>query len=94
MANSRLLWQGRRTALPRHRRSAPHSSGATICSQNSSGSSYGRLAVFVGTFSLEAAQAVAADTSTTAAGRGTVANLAAKSTVTTEIGATGVRIAY
>jgi predicted ATPase/DNA-binding winged helix-turn-helix (wHTH) protein len=88
----RLLWQGRRTALPRHQ-----TLGATLDWSHNLLSEFERvvlrqLAVFVGTFSLEAAQSVAAETPID---RGPVveaiASLVAKSLVATEIDATSVR---
>ena len=87
-----LLWQGRRTALPRHQ-----TLGATLEWSHNLLSEFERvvlrrLALFVGTFSLEAARSVAAETPIE---RGQVveaiASLVAKSLVTTEIGATSVR---
>jgi predicted ATPase/DNA-binding winged helix-turn-helix (wHTH) protein len=88
----RLLWQGRRTALPRHQ-----TLGATLDWSHNLLSEFERvvlrrLAVFVGTFSLEAAQSVAAETPLE---RGqvveAVASLVAKSLVATEIGPKTVR---
>jgi predicted ATPase/DNA-binding winged helix-turn-helix (wHTH) protein len=88
----RLLWQGRRTALPRHQ-----TLGATLDWSHSLLSEFERvvlrrLAVFVGTFSLEAAQAIAADNPDDC-GRvaESVASLVAKSLVAAEITATAVR---
>jgi predicted ATPase/DNA-binding winged helix-turn-helix (wHTH) protein len=88
----RLLWQGRRTALPRHQ-----TLGATLDWSHNLLSEFERvvlrrLAVFVGTFSLEAAQSVAAETPVDRAQVvEAVASLVAKSLVATEIGATSVR---
>jgi predicted ATPase/DNA-binding winged helix-turn-helix (wHTH) protein len=88
----RLLWQGRRTALPRHQ-----TLGATLDWSHNLLSEFERvvlrrLAVFVGTFSLEAAQSIAADTPDH---RGqvveTIASLVAKSLVAAETDATSVR---
>jgi predicted ATPase/DNA-binding winged helix-turn-helix (wHTH) protein len=85
----RLLWQGRRTAPPRHQ-----TLGATLDWSHNLLSDFERvvlrrLAVFVGSFSLEAAQSVA---SGNPADGGQVveaiASLVAKSLVATEIGAT------
>jgi predicted ATPase/DNA-binding winged helix-turn-helix (wHTH) protein len=87
----KLLWQGRRTAPPRHR-----TLGATLDWSHNLLSDFERvvlrrLAVFAGTFSLEAAQSVAAGNP---ADGGqvveAVASLVAKSLVATEIGATSV----
>jgi predicted ATPase len=87
----RLLWQGRRTALPRHQ-----TLGATLDWSHNLLSEFERvvlrrLAVFVGTFSLEAAQAVAAGNPFD---RGqvveAVTSLVSKSLVAAEIGATSV----
>ncbi len=86
------LWQGRRTALPRHQ-----TLGATLDWSHDLLSEFERvvlrrLAVFVGTFSLEAARSVAAETPVE---HGQVAevvsSLVAKSLVATEIGPTSVR---
>jgi predicted ATPase/DNA-binding winged helix-turn-helix (wHTH) protein len=88
----RILRQGRRTALPRHQ-----TLDATLDWSHDLLSEFERavlrrLAVFVGSFSLEAAQSVAAQTPID---RGqvteAVASLVAKSLVATEIGATSVR---
>ena len=88
----RLLWQGRRTALPRHQ-----TLGATLDWSHNLLSEFERvvlrrLAVFVGPFSLEAAQSVAAGNPVD---HGqvveAVASLVAKSLVATEIGASSVR---
>jgi predicted ATPase/DNA-binding winged helix-turn-helix (wHTH) protein len=88
----RLLWQGRRTALPRHQ-----TLGATLDWSHNLLSEFERmvlrrLAVFVGNFSLEAARSIAAETPVE---RGqvveVVASLVAKSLVATEIGSTSVR---
>jgi predicted ATPase len=87
----RLLWQGRRTALPRHQ-----TLGATLdWSHNLLSEServvLRRLAVFVGTFSLEAAQTVAAGNPLERAQVvEAVASLVAKSLLAAEIGATSV----
>jgi predicted ATPase/DNA-binding winged helix-turn-helix (wHTH) protein len=86
------LWQGRRTALPRHQ-----TLGATLDWSHNLLSEFERLvlrrlAVFVGTFSLEAAQAIATDN---LVDHGqvveAVASLVAKSLVAAGIGATLVR---
>jgi predicted ATPase/DNA-binding winged helix-turn-helix (wHTH) protein len=88
----RLLWQGRRTAVPRHQ-----TLGATLDWSHNLLSEFERvvlrrLAVFVGTFSLEAAQSVAAgnpvDREQVVEA---VASLVAKSLVAVEIGAAPVR---
>jgi len=88
----RLLWQGRRTVMPRHQ-----TLGATLDWSHNLLSEFERvvlrrLAVFVGTFSLEAARSVAAETPVE---RGqvveAVASLVAKSLVATEVGPKTVR---
>jgi predicted ATPase/DNA-binding winged helix-turn-helix (wHTH) protein len=88
----RFLWQGRRTAPPRHQ-----TLGATLDWSHNLLSDFERvvlrrLAVFVGTFSLEAARSVAAETPVE---RGqaveALASLVAKSLVATEIGPTSAR---
>jgi len=88
----RFLWQGRRTAPPRHQ-----TLGATLDWSHNLLSDVERvvlrrLAVFVGTFSLEAGRSVAAETPV----EGwqvveALASLVAKSLVVTEIGATSAR---
>jgi predicted ATPase/DNA-binding winged helix-turn-helix (wHTH) protein len=87
----RLLWQGRRTAPPRHQ-----TLGATLDWSHNLLSEFERvvlrrLAVFVGTFSLEAAQSVAENPIDHGQIVEAVASLVAKSLVATEIGATSVR---
>jgi predicted ATPase/DNA-binding winged helix-turn-helix (wHTH) protein len=88
----RLHWRGRRTALPRHQ-----TLGATLDWSHTLLSEFERvvlrrLAVFVGTFSLEAAQSVAAEIPID---RGQVveaiASLVAKSLVVAEFGTPSVR---
>ena len=88
----RLLWQGRRTAPPRHQ-----TLGATLDWSHNLLSDFERvvlrrLGVFVGTFSLEAAQMVAAG-NLVDSGQvvEALASLVAKSLVATEIGATSAR---
>ena len=88
----RFLWQGRRTAPPRHQ-----TLGATLDWSHNLLSDFERLvlrrlAVFVGSFSLEAAQSVAAGNPVDGGQVvEAVASLVAKSLVATEIGATLVR---
>lgn len=88
----RLLWQGRRTALPRHQ-----TLGATLDWSHNLLTEFERavlrqLAVFVGSFSLEAAQSVAGETPIDREPVvETIASLVAKSLVATEIGGTSVR---
>jgi len=88
----RFLWQGRRTAPPRHQ-----TLGATLDWSHNLLSDFARvvlrrLAVFVGTFSLEAARSVAAET-LIEGGQvvEALASLVAKSLVVTEIGPTSAR---
>jgi len=88
----RFLWQGRRTAPPRHQ-----TLGATLDWSHNLLSDFERvvlrrLAVFVGTFSLEAARSVAAETPIEGGQVVEVlASLVAKSLVVTEIGPTSAR---
>jgi predicted ATPase/DNA-binding winged helix-turn-helix (wHTH) protein len=88
----RLLWRGRRTALPRHQ-----TLGATLDWSHNLLSEFERLvlrrlAVFVGTFSLEAARSVAAENPVDGGHVvEAIASLVAKSLIATEIGATSVR---
>jgi predicted ATPase/DNA-binding winged helix-turn-helix (wHTH) protein len=89
---SMLLWQGRRTAPPRHQ-----TLGATFDWSHNLLSDFERvvlrrLAVFVGTFSLEAARSVAAGNPVDGGQVvEAVPSLVAKSLVATEIGATSAR---
>ncbi len=57
----KLLWQGRRTALPRHQTMAAMMDWSFNLLSDRDRSVLGRLAIFVGLFTLEAAQAVARD---------------------------------
>jgi predicted ATPase/DNA-binding winged helix-turn-helix (wHTH) protein len=88
----RLLWQGRRTALPRHQTLCATLDWSHKLLPQFERVVLRRLAVFVGSFSLEAAESVAAGNT----GDGgqimeAVASLVAKSLIATEIGATSVR---
>jgi predicted ATPase/DNA-binding winged helix-turn-helix (wHTH) protein len=87
-----LLWQGRRTALPRHQTLSSALDWSYDLLSDVDRTILQRLAVFVGVFTLEAAQAVAAgdgidETQLVEA----IADLVAKSLVSSEIGATPVR---
>jgi predicted ATPase/DNA-binding winged helix-turn-helix (wHTH) protein len=88
----RLLWQGRRTALPRHQTLCATLNWSHNLLSEFERAVLRRLAVFVGTFSLEAAQSVAAGDPVD---RGqvveAVASLVAKSLVAADIGAMSVR---
>ena len=57
----KLLWQGRRTALPRHQTMAAMLDWGFNLLSDRDRCVLGRLAIFVGLFTLEAAQAVARD---------------------------------
>ena len=60
-SNSKLLWQGRRTAPPRHQTMAAMLDWSFNLLSDQDRRVLGRLSVFVGLFTLEAAQAVAGD---------------------------------
>jgi predicted ATPase/DNA-binding winged helix-turn-helix (wHTH) protein len=57
----KLLWQGRRTALPRHKTLAAMLDWSFNLLSDQDRRVLGRLSIFVGPFTLEAAQAVAGD---------------------------------
>jgi len=87
-----LLWQGRRTALPRHQTLSSALDWSYDLLSDVDRAILQRLAVFVGVFTLEAAQAVAAGDGIDAAQLvEAIADLVAKSLVSSEIGATPVR---
>jgi predicted ATPase/DNA-binding winged helix-turn-helix (wHTH) protein len=88
----KLLWQGRRTALPRHQTlNAMLDWSYNLLSENEQ-RALSRLSVFVGAFTLEAAQFVAAETDTNAEQVAeTLANLVAKSLVSTRARGASVR---
>jgi predicted ATPase len=62
----KLLWQGRRTAPPRHKTLAAMLDWSFNLLSDRDRRVFGRLSIFVGLFTLEAAQAVAADDQTDA----------------------------
>jgi len=88
----RFLWRGRRTAPPRHQTLGAALDWSHNLLSDVERVALRRLAVFVGTFSLEAARSVAAETPVEG---GQVvealASLVAKSLVVTEIGPTSAR---
>ncbi len=87
-----LLWQGRRTALPRHQTLSSALDWSYDLLSDVDRAILQRLAVFVGVFTLEAAEAVAAgDGIDEAQVVEAIADLVAKSLVSSEIGATPVR---
>jgi predicted ATPase/DNA-binding winged helix-turn-helix (wHTH) protein len=87
-----LLWQGRRTALPRHQTLSSALDWSYDLLSEVDRVILQRLAVFVGVFTLEAAQAVVAgDGIDEAQLVEAIADLVAKSLVSSEIGATPVR---
>jgi predicted ATPase/DNA-binding winged helix-turn-helix (wHTH) protein len=82
-----LLWQGRRTAPPRHQTLNATLDWSYDLLAEAERAILRRLAVFVGSFTLEAAQAVARDHSTEAGEIAEViANLLAKSLIVSETG--------
>src|SRR5882757_7033807 len=86
----RLLWQGRRTALPRHQTLSAMLDWSYNLLDASERTTLCGLSVFVGAFSLEAAQfAAAADTCERAQVAETIAGLVTKSLVTMETNHTG-----
>ena len=87
-----LLWQGRRTALPRHQTLSSTLDWSYDLLPEVDRAILQRLAVFVGVFTLEAAQAVAAGDGIDAAQLvEAIADLVDKSLVSSEIGTTPVR---
>jgi predicted ATPase/DNA-binding winged helix-turn-helix (wHTH) protein len=88
----RLLWRGRRTAAPRHQTMSATLDWSYDLISDREKSILRRLSVFVGTFTLDAAQAVAADDSNGAAEvLETIAQLVAKSFVSTKVAGNTVR---
>jgi predicted ATPase len=87
-----LLWQGRRTALPRHQTLNAMLDWSYNLLIEEEQRVLRRLSVFVGAFTLESAQAVAAEADTCTAGIvEMLANLVAKSLVSTQARAASVR---
>jgi predicted ATPase/DNA-binding winged helix-turn-helix (wHTH) protein len=88
----RLLWRGRRTAAPRHQTMSATLDWSYDLISDREKSVLRRLSVFVGTFTLGAAQAVAADDSLAAVDvLETIAQLVAKSFVSTKFSGNVVR---
>jgi predicted ATPase/DNA-binding winged helix-turn-helix (wHTH) protein len=88
----RLLWRGRRTAAPRHQTMSATLDWSYDLIDDREKRVLRRLSVFVGTFTLDAAQAVAADGSLgTADVVETIAQLVAKSFVATKAAGNVVR---
>jgi predicted ATPase/DNA-binding winged helix-turn-helix (wHTH) protein len=88
----KLLWQGRRTALPRHQTLNAMLDWSYNLLSEEEQRVLSRLSVFVGAFTLEAAQAVAAEADTSAEQVAEMlANLVAKSLVSTQARDASVR---
>ena len=78
----RLLWRGRRTALPRHQTLSATLDWSYNLLSEAERQTLRRLAIFVGTFSLETAHQVVAESSDPAEVTETLATLVEKSLVT------------